>query len=306
MRITPISRKVGFINLNTDETFRDETVLLSNNGLILFKSTLMNLWTYYNVVTEQLSTNTHLFDIKALDNLNNESSLIEGSVEIDTYTMPPRFPVYTYIDRHHIKLSWKEPADGNPDNYVIYSNNGSGDIDTTSHFDVVSGTTKTKTYNLEMYRNWKFRIESLKDAVESNTKYELHMITPRENVVPPATFDKDIKNIAATGENVSVGKLKITIVWLYGSWASSFRVYHDDGTGTINYSSYIEFARQNGYVQTFTTSQICFSKEDTLFKFVIRAVSPDGVEEGNTVENSVILDGVAPSEATGLSIGSTF
>jgi len=294
------------VYINTQIPFRDEQVVLSPTTEVVYKTTYGNPYVSYSLVTEQLVQGTHKWEVQTKDNLNNTSDNVAGSVAIADYRLPPRFIAYSYVDRHHVNLTWTEPADTVPDNYVVYSNNGSGSIDTGSHYDVLSGSTLEVEYNLEVNGTWKFRVEALRDGVESNTKYEVWIIVPKSAVAPPAVNDENKRFVSISAENVSVGKLKVTFVWLYGNAASSFRIYHDNGTGTISYGSYIEFTRQNGYVQTYTTGQIYSGSEDQEFLFVIRAVSSDSVEESNTVENSVDLDGVAPDEIEELAIGSTF
>lgn len=304
--INRTNKHARFVHTNFRENFRDDKVVVSAHNLIVWKSTYLNPYLQYRVITEQLATGTHLFKIKTLDNLNNQSGLVQGSVTISSYELPPRFPKYSYVDRHHIKLEWTEPATGEPDNYVIYSNNGSGAIDTNSHFDVLSGSVTNVTYNLPSNGTWKFRIEAYNGGVESSTKFELHVVIPSSSVTPPSVFDKDQKIEALTAENASVGKIYFSFIWIYGNVASYFRLYHDNGTGVVDYSTYEQFTRQNGIVQEFTTQQIYDGKEDKDFLFVVRAVSADGVVETNTIEHSVTLDGVAPDDIEELTIGSTF
>ena len=311
-------RKSSFLWIKKAEHFREDKVVLVGRGLVLFLSTFKNLWLTYNIITEQLSNDTHLFEFDSIDDLNNVSDAVQTSVAISQYVLPPRFPKITYVDRHHITLTWSAPSDGAPDNYVVYSNNGSGTIDTGSHYSLHAGTVLSVAYNLPANGTWKFRVEAVKDGLESNTEYEVHVVIPRNLIVPPAVFvDDEVpaaeadrstaeKATQISAENISVGKMKIIFLWIYGDVANRFRIYHDNGGGTVVYANPIEFTRQNGYIQTYTTNQLYFGKANQTFKFVLRAVTADGVEEANTVEHEVELDGSAPEEISSLTVGSTF
>ena len=301
------NKKSQFLYKNALYHFRDDVITLPNDQRsVLYLSTQTNKWVHFSLISEQLIAGTHKFQLQTFDDLGNNSDLIEGSIAIVNYTTPPRFPTYVYLDRHHIKLRWIAPAAGNPTNYVVYSNNGSGAIDTTSHFDVLAGTATEVSYNLPSNGTWKFRIEAYKNGVESNTNFEVWTVIPRENQTPPQAFNENRQiDIALSAQNVNAGRLKVEFIWIYGSLASHFRIYHDSGTGTINYGSYIEFARQNGIFQTYTTNQIYFGKDNQTFTFVLRAVNEYGNIDANEIEHTVQLDGVSPEDVTGLTMGST-
>jgi hypothetical protein len=307
MRIAHARNKHGrFIRRDRTVHFRDDKIVISSNGTIVFGSTFLNPNDTYQVITEQLSNATHQFRIVAFDDIGNESSSIDGSILIPAFASPPRYPKYSYVDRHHVKLSWTAPSTGAPDNYVVFSNWGSGSIDTTKQFDLLSSATTSVTYNLPSNGTWKFRIEAYKSGLYSSTEFELHIVIPRANYIPPSVLDENIKNIAFGAEPANAGKIKISFPWIYGDAAAKFRLYHDNGTGTVDYTTYFEFTRANGIMQTYTTTQLYDGEENKTFLIVIRAVTSDGVEESNVETVSVTIDGQAPDPISGLTIGSTF
>jgi len=112
----------------------------------------------------------------------------------------------------------------------------------------------------------------------------------------PASFS------GVSSTNVNAGKIKVQFIWIYGSLAANFRIYHDNGTGVIDYNNSIQFDRINSIVQVHTTDQIYFGFDDKEFRFVIRSVSQFGVEDTNTVEHRVLLDGTPPDEVENLII----
>lgn len=301
------NKRHHFVCIDYTKSFREDKIVVPNRSQFCFSSTFRDPYEYYQLTTDQLTSGSWKFALKSYDDMNNESSLVQGSVTIGSYQLPPRFLTWEYVDTHHIKLSWVEPSSGNPDYYIIYSNNGSGSIITTQTFEVIAGTIKTRTYNIPTNGTWKFRIEARTGTIESTCKFDVAITIPRTSQVPPKAFNTDRDyDIALTAENANGGKMKIVFVWLYGSKASKFRIYHDSGTGTIDYGSYIEFDRVDGYIQTYTTAQLWTGTDNRTFKFVIRAVTTYGVEDANVVEHEVVLDGKAPDAADSLTIGSTF
>jgi len=176
---------------------------------------------------------------------------------------------------------------------------GSGDVVKTQTFDAISGSLTSVDYNLETNGDWKFTVEAIKDGAESVSKFVVKTTIPQEDLVPFTVIDPELKTSAAIyAENVSVGKLRVVFIWPYGATVTHFRIYHDSGTGTVNYGSYIEFAKLPSLYQDFTTDQIYFQKDNKEFKYAIRAVTQYGIEDGTEIENVVILDGVAPASGT--------
>lgn len=298
------TRRTKILYKGGDFNFRSNTVTLSP-CIYLFKNMLLNAWRNFRVITEQLSTGTHKFSVRSVDNLGNESDLIEENVTIGTFQNIPRFITWEYLENYRIKISWEEPSSGAPDAYRIYSNDGSGEVDKTHIYDTVDGSLKEAEFDLTA-GDWVFVVEALNDNVESSNMFAAEMTIPRENATPPNVLNENNLNIAVALQNVSVGKLRVSFPWVYGTWADKFRIYHDNGTGTVDYGNYIEFDRQDGIVQNFLTEQMYFGKEDRDYLVVVRAVSQYGVESGDTNTTEITLDGVKPENVSNLDIGTTF
>ena len=245
-----------------------------------------------------------------------------------------------------VRLSWTVPVDGEPDEYHVYSNNGSGEIDENHVYTIVAGTETSVDLLLNDNLNWLLKVEAVRNNIESSTKFAVEVQTPSTAVPPPSPFEVqntvDVVVDPETGEtinssgnspddetgetvvtgtepqevtqqvpasfsgvsatNVNAGKLKVQFIWIYGDLASKFRIYHDNGTGTVDYTNPIEFDRINSIVQSYTTDQIYNGFDDKEFRFVIRSVSQFNVEDTNTVEHRVLLDGQPPEEVENLTI----
>jgi hypothetical protein len=285
--------------------WRDEMVTLGTKPNVVFLSgSLSNPNLHYQLITEQLAEGTHKFGIKTYDDLNNISGTQEGSVAIADYRNFPRY-IYGGATGNTIKLTWLLPADGEPDNFLIYSNNGSGDIDRTAPLHVIAGTLENYEFAVAD-GNWQFIVEALKDGVESTNYFKVIVDTPSSSISPPAINDPANSDLSIMAVNANTGKIRVSFIYPYGDVTKYFRLYHDDGTGIINYGSYTQFAKTSGFLQDFTTEQVYFGVDNATYLFVIRAVSQDDVEETNTTEHQVELDGVAPDDVTDLTLGSTF
>ncbi len=305
MKVLKNKNRNAFTWINTGEDFRfQKTVFPKRSGQSIFLSSFDNPLVKYQILTEQLDKGEHLFKIKAFDSLNNVSEETTGSVKVAEYRLAPRFIIHS-ISGNAITINWEHSVEDAPDNYIIYSNNGSGDIDRTTPLDVISGNDRTYVTTV-VDGSWKLVVEARTNNIESFNLFIVETVVPSSAIIPPSMVDENQKVPDIAAENVSVGKMKVSFIWIYGNLADRFRIFHDSGTGTVDFNNPIEFNRQSGFVQSFTTDQIYFDKEDQTFKFVIRSVSPDGVEDGNILEHEVELDGIEPEATTGLEIGSTF
>lgn len=211
-----------------------------------------------------------------------------------------------------VTFTWELPAGGTtPEHFIIYGNGGSGNvIDRMTPLATVNGDVLTATITV-LGGSWLFVVESEAAGVESINWYTVDaylktegsldddfQVIPDDDTKPPQV-NEDYLPSNVQLRNVSVGRCEIRFLWIHGSRASHFRVYHDSGTGTINWSSYAyRFERQNTIQQVYTTAQLCFTDGATSFKFGIRAESSSGIVDTNTIENEVKLDGIAPDEVS--------
>jgi hypothetical protein len=303
--ITNSRRRSQFVWLQTVDRFRvDDTVI--GRGPTIFLTTFPNHLKEYKLITVPLATATHKLAVATIDSQNNYSSYISGAATVGPFTMPPRFTAFVYAGTNAITISWTKPSTGNPDSYRIYSNGGSGSINYGSTYATPAGTATSYSATGLTTGTWYFQVEAVKSGVQSDTDFILKVVVPRTVVPPPPPVDADKSIETINAENVTVGKLKISFMWLYGTAASQFRIYHDNGTGTIDYAHPITFSRTNGFKQTYTSPQLCFLDGKQTYKFVVRSVSSDGVEDTNTVEHEVTLDGVAPEDVEDLTVGNAY
>jgi hypothetical protein len=277
-------------------------VVGGNTSLLFMNSSFNNPFWIYELVSVSVANGTYKIKILSQDDLDNINSGIEGQVVVAFYILPPKNVAAT-SSGNNITLTWEDSADGEPDYYVIYSNNGSGNVDKVTPYDTISGSLKTYT---DSFANgtWKFVVEAKKNSITSNS---MNVV---EITVPYAIPQKPGIPYASTGlslERVSVGKVKISFLWPHGIMASKFNIYHDSGTGTVDYvTPKFTFTRQTSIIQVYTTTQLHTLDENIQYKFAVRAENSDGVEETNTDEYLIEVDGVAPSNAEDLVLETIF
>lgn len=345
-----VSNRLNIVHYDLKYNFRSNRVALAlnpGNCHKLFMLSVDNPYHNYKIRTTPLNSNTDYdFQVVSVDNLKNESVAVQGTVVVPEFQMFPRFINYTYLSSHAIRLTWQQPVDGEPDYYMIYTNNGSGEMDHDHVYQQVAGSITSVDLNLANNSTWLLKVEANKNGKESRTKFIVEVKTPAESVPPPSIFIQNTQllqidpdtgktlNSSGNGENdetgevvitgsenttnqtvsspasfsgvtssnINAGKIKFSFVWIYGSLATKFRLYHDNGTGTIDYGFYYEFDRLNSIVQTFTTEQVYYGFDDKEYRFVVRPVNQFNVEDANTVEHRVLLDGIPPEEIENLSI----
>jgi hypothetical protein len=297
-------KKNSFISYNRTSIFRDTIVTFGKRkGHSVFLSFFNNSYKTYEIISVPISNGTYKIKIISVDNLNNENTGVEGNILVDFYPLPPK-DLAGSVSGNNVTLTWNHSINGAPDNYKIYGNNGTGGrINKNTSIQTISGSLLTTTFTVTN-GEWSFIVESYKNGKESDSFFIIKLTVPYTNVLP---YDPGVPgngSFAVTGlmlENISVGKIKISFYWFYGDNANKFRVYHDDGTGIIDYNTYkFEFDRQNKIVQTFTTSQLHYLDQDITYKFAVRSVNSYNKESKNTNEYEISVDGVAPNNVVDL------
>jgi len=295
-------RKNSLILYKRDPLRGYKFVIGGNTNILFLHSSFNNPFKTYELISTPMANGTYKIKIRSEDDLNNLNTGIEGTVIVAYYVLPPKEVTIT-SSVNLITLNWSHSADGVPDNYVIYSNNGSGNIDRTTPLATIGGSLLTYSDTF-VDGTWKFVVEAKKNSITSNS---MNMV---EITIPFAIPPKPGIPYATTGlilERVSIGKVKLSFLWPHGIMASTFNIYHDEGTGTIDYSApKFTMARQGTVIQTYTTSQLHSLDENINYKFAVRAENSDGVEETNTDEYLIEVDGVAPSEAEDLILETIF
>jgi hypothetical protein len=313
MIVTKTKRKKNsYISYKREKSFRDSLIVLGKGrGHVVFKTTFNNIYVMYEAISIPLSNGIYKVKITSVDNYDNENTGTEGNAVLAFYPLPPKNLSGT-VSGSNVTLTWSHSINGAPDNYLVYGNGGSGNvIDRSIPLYVLAGSLLTYTFAIGNGQ-WKFVIESRDNGQDSKSLIFLPLSVPSASIVPPSPgpSNGDTTLPPMTGlilENVSIGKVKVQFYWPHGNKASKFRVYHDNGTGTISYASYAyEFTRQNSLIQTYTTTQLIFTNTLTTFKFVIRAVTIDNVEDLNTDEYSIVVDGLAPDNVDTLILDSIF
>lgn len=300
--ISKKSKTSNIIYLNSDEDFRDDIVTIPKNygNIIPLNGTYLNPYIYYEVITKQLVSGTHNFAVKSVDNLNNESLLSESSIELGEPVLPPRFLLIS-ASNNTVTLNWEHSVNGAPDFYTIFYSDISTfyDKNMPDSFPSIDGSLTTYSLNLPD-GSYRFTVDAVVGGTYSNNYITAITTLPSSDIVPPKVVnatsltDIGVGQFQVFAQNVSVGRLNVQFYWFFNFRANRFRIYYDNMTGTIDYSNPIEFDRQITFLQKFTTQQIAFNKKDAIMKFVIRAVSPDGIEDGNTFEHEVLMEGDAP------------
>jgi hypothetical protein len=288
------------------EPFRFGGVKFSKFMSVFFNNgSLENPLDKFKIITKPLYSGTYKYKINSLDNLDNVNTGTEKSIAITNRPYYVSSLSYT-LSGNDVTLTWIAPVNGStPTSYKVYGNGGSGyEIDRSTILDTVVGLTSTITV---ADGDWIFVVETVSNTLETIHYDVVKMTVPVDETVPiipvavvdeeePVQEETELQLVNVQLTNVSVGKCKISFYWVYGSEASYFRIYHDEGTGTIDWNNYkFRFARINNLLQTYTTTQISTS-ESKEYKFGIRSENSYGNIDANTNEYTVNIDGIAPDE----------
>lgn len=302
--------KNSLISFDRERVFRDDVIVLSKrSGHVLSKTTFNNPYRTYEAISEPVTNGTYKIKISSQDVTGNVSSETESTVVVDFYPLPP-VNVSVQVVGNTVTLNWNHSIEGVPDNYYIYSNNGSGLVDKDTVFQILSGSLLTYSF-VAVDGEWKFVIDTFDNGKKSDNLQIIDIVVPNENYIPPSPGpNTQVTQNPITGlslERISVGKVKISFLWLYGNSASGFNIYHDDGTGVINYSiPKFTFDRSLDTLQIFTTTALHDEDILKIFKFVVRAKTSYGIEDKNVDEYEISVDGVAPSAPVDLSLDTIF
>lgn len=307
--IKPNNKNFTFLRTNRDTRFRLEDLFLGKrNNLVFLNNSLNNPFYEYQIISIPVEGGTYNFKIKSLDDLFNINNGQEEAVVLSDILWRPIDFVISSIDGNDVTFTWSPPEGGStPLGYKIYGNDGSGHlINRVTSLGTVSYGTNTVEITVAD-GNWLFVIESYDASYETLNYYSVFHTIPVEDAVPQIPNepgDDTIFEIQPEYQmhnvqlrNVSVGKCGISFIWLQGNDASHFRIYHNNGSGSVDFVTYaFRYARQNSWYQEFVTDQLETADENVEWKFGIRAESPNGVVDSNEVEYTVELDGEAPDE----------
>lgn len=286
-------------------------------NLVFMNGILNSFERRYNIVTCPLDGGNYDLQVKSVDNLDN----ISDGVSVSNVYVPEilKWPRELRIDQivgNDVTLSWV--AGGGvrqPTGYKVYGNGGGGStrpVDRLLSLATVDANTFTATITVGD-GDWLFVVEAYDDggetvnnfvAIDLNGDYA-SIVIPQTNIVPEEPDDvSDSSAYLVRLRNCSVGKCAIRIVHRDDTLTSWFRVYHDSGTGTIDWNNYFRFQRSTDEQYTdCVTDQICFVDVDTVYKIGVRPETADGVVGTNTVAYSVTLDGKAPDNVENFNIG---
>jgi len=296
------------LKVNNEEDFRGSIIIMptGDSMLLPLNSVYANPYVYFEIVTKQLNAGNNQFRIDTIDENNNENIGVPVSVSIPDRVIPPRF-ISASINNTIATLNWTHSVDGPPDRYSLFgTSDPSLAIDRGSEFNGVSvdGSQTSMTFELATPGTYRFVVDSKIGTEYSDNFITVDITSPASSTAPPRIVNQislteiDIGQLQVYATNVPTGKLNVQFMWIFGNQAASYNLYHDSGTGSVNFGLPINFVRQTSVVQNFTTDQISFHNVDTTFKFVLRSVTADGVEDTNTFENEVVLNGSSPPSAT--------
>jgi len=114
---------------------------------------------------------------------------------------------------------------------------------------------------------------------------------------PNNTLDADNPFVETGLEltRVSVGKARIRFYWLWGNLATKFRIYHNNGSGDVDWVTHAyEFNRVDGIIQSYTTLQLNVTSVVQTWKFGVRAVNSNNQTDTNTDEYEIDIEGLPP------------
>lgn len=310
--VKPRLSKYAFYREGRAHRFRSNDVRFGlNRNLVFMAGTLQNPMYDYQLITAPLVNGTYKFNIKSSDKIGNVNDGVEVSGTITEKLWYPTSFAITSVVGNLVTFAWAAPAGGRiPTHYVIYGNDGSGYvINRITPVAVISSGTWSVAVTVASGR-WLFVIEARDGTGESVNNYSLWQTVPVANAMPRNANDPgdqpvypvetaypevQLQNVQL--RNVSVGKCEISFLLPNAGNIKYFRIYHDSGTGTIDWLTYAyRFEKLSSIMQIFTTDRLFTTDEVKNYKFGIRAESTYGVVELNEIEYDVMIDGNAPAD----------
>jgi hypothetical protein len=102
---------------------------------------------------------------------------------------------------------------------------------------------------------------------------------------------------------------KVTLTWAYdpagaGLVATSFKVYGDGGSGTVNYASAAATITAAGGPASYAWTSAALT-HGTTYRWGVRARSTSGIEDGNSIAASAVADSSAPTQPASLTATAT-
>ena len=279
----------------TDGTpFRSNNVIVNGRALVL-SDTFSNPIDLFVFTSQTLRNGIHRFVIVGVDDVQNYTIADPVFVDIDGYPLAPlalRVSAYDDVSKI-VGLTWRHPGDYHIAGYNVYHNSGSGAIDYNTIIDTISYPNLTWASEALGDGIWYFGVRS----INNNSIEEKNIVRVAQRIplagAPGTTGGPPLaaRNIAL--RNISIGKIKINFTYVYGVQADGFYIYHDNGSGTIDFDTpTYTMSRGSTIYQSYLTPKL-LSAENKTFKFAVRAYNTYGTD-GNTNEYSIVVDGVRP------------
>lgn len=310
--LKPGRNKGHFLRVENVKKFRDTLIAIDgqSSALVFLNSLFVNPFINYEIISQPIVSGTYKVRIVSEDSLGNLNAPgtdpeAFATIVLSAFTLPPRNLEFT-VSGNNVTFTWEHSSEGAPDTYKFYGVQNGNVIDKVTALDSISGSLRTHVLNLAD-GDWKIVLEATRSGIQSENLYIVEFTTPETAQIPPkpglpSTNDPnaevDATNpFAVTGlelTTISVAKVKIRFLWLWGVFADTFNIYHNSGSGEVDFSSpAFSFSRVDGNIQEFTTTVLFATEETKRFKFVVRAEIA-GNEEKNTDIYEIDVNGAAP------------
>jgi|GEM_PF-6516436 len=255
----------------------------------------------YSWTSAPLVDGTYKYVVRSVDLVGNEDpNTDEVSQAIATWPASPTGLAYAYDpDTDKVTLTWSGGMNCN-----IYSNGGSGDIDYDSPVasDQASGW-ESAALTGDAPGTFRYAARGRNATYEEkNTAYvEFELDAAAAEVTRPGSpFGLTVAATAGAEFTVSgwYDQRRPTILGAQPAAASQVRVYHDNGTGTMDWvtpvgTASLVLAAGGQQRWSLTTSAGAYSHGQTV-KFGARAATAGGVTDENTDTASAEADDTAP------------
>jgi len=281
-------------SLTSGVSFRSDNIIVNGRKFVV-SETFNDSMELFAFTSETLRNGIHRFMIVGVDDVHNYTIADPVFVEINGYPLAPlALMISDYDDDTKIvTLTWRHSSDYRIASYNIYYNGGSGAIDYDTIIDTVSYPDRTWISDALGDGTWYFGVRAVNSSgIEEKNIMRVAQRIPLSNVPGAPGPPRGATSIVL--HNISVGKVKINFVYVYGTQANGFYVYHDSGSGTIDFNTptYV-MSRSNTIHQSYLTPRLLFSENKT-FKFAVRAYNDYGTD-GNINEYSIVVDGIRPA-----------
>lgn len=265
-------------------------------------------------VTQKLGEGAQKIAIVVEDVAGNQSDPITVTKTLDFFpNSPTNFKATFNAGPKTVTLTWTDPTNSDLATIRIFQGKGTDVLAPDYETEIGSVAAGVETFTTAALTDddyiFGIRAEDTAANLETNVDVLVRVNVPNAAIPFKIGFESDVRDegedeTVLTGIPLSNGKVKLE--WEYfedktNAVVTVFKVYTDNGTGTVDFSSSIGSVVRNTDILNTAhafTSGILTTDAKREFKFVVRAETAAGIDDRNIDFIEVDLFGQKPMSVT--------